>query len=109
MGIKSFANVFSGAHRLCPVDPADAIFDFLPQRLLPEATNLSDFGCAFALDKLMSQTDIRQAIYVREQGASQSLEFWRSTLRALLFRHGEDLQRACFSLPAHDMVRFLHG
>src|SRR5581483_1963867 len=69
----------------CPVDPERvAIFDFLPRRLLSRIVNVKDFTLAFVLDKWVSQTDSRQAIFVRERtGGDQSAKFG-----AYLIDHG---------------------
>jgi hypothetical protein len=68
----------------CPVNPEKtAIFDFLPEKLLPQVVNLADFARAFVLDKWLYQTDKRQAIFVREQKAASVLGF-----RAYLIDHG---------------------
>ncbi len=60
--------VSSGIHfgSQCPVDPNSmAIYDFLPRKLLANVENLEDFSKAFVLDKLLGNTDKRQAIFVR--------------------------------------------
>jgi hypothetical protein len=68
----------------CPVDPEKtAIFDFLPEKLLPQVVNLADFARAFVLDRWLYQTDKRQAIFVRDQKAASALGF-----RAYLIDHG---------------------
>jgi hypothetical protein len=68
----------------CPVNPEKtAIFDFLPERLLPQVVNLADFARAFVVDKWLYQTDKRQAIFVREQKGPSVLSF-----RAYLIDNG---------------------
>jgi hypothetical protein len=68
----------------CPVNPEKtAIFDFLPEKLLPRVVNLADFARAFVLDKWLYQTDRRQAIFVRDPQAASVLGF-----RAYLIDHG---------------------
>jgi hypothetical protein len=68
----------------CPVNPENtAIFDFLPAKLLPQVVNLPDFAKAFVLDKWLYQTDIRQAIFVRDQKTASVPGF-----RAYLIDHG---------------------
>jgi hypothetical protein len=68
----------------CPVNPqTTAIFDFLPEKLLPQVVNLADFARAFVLDKWLYQTDKRQAIFVRDQKTASVLGF-----RAYLIDHG---------------------
>lgn len=54
----------------CPADPdRQAIFDFLPRRLLHKVVNLPDLFLSFAFDKWVNQTDSRQTIFIRERGA----------------------------------------
>lgn len=54
----------------CPADPdRQAIFDFLPRRLLRKVVNLPDLFLSFAFDKWVNQTDSRQTIFIRERGA----------------------------------------
>jgi hypothetical protein len=54
-----------------PGDPADtAVYDFLPDELLPEVENLSDFLGVLVFDKWTCNTDGRQAIFYRPQGSS---------------------------------------
>lgn len=69
----------------CPRDPTTtALFDFLPKRLVHRVLNLEDFGRAFVLDKMLSNTDSRQAIFVRERPRrGNSLAF-----RAYMIDHG---------------------
>ena len=48
----------------CPGDQKlDAVFDFLPDKLLYRCTNLADFVGVFVFDKWLAQTDSRQAIF----------------------------------------------
>lgn len=78
--------ISDGVHlgSVCPVDPArKAIFDFLPTHLLPKVVNLPHFILAYVLDKWVSQTDRRQAIFVREPSADKA-----ARLRAYLIDHG---------------------
>lgn len=68
----------------CPVDPLKkSVFDFMPRKLLSNVINLSDFGTAFVVDKLLGNTDRRQAIFVRERNAGGNLAF-----RAYCIDHG---------------------
>jgi hypothetical protein len=68
----------------CPVDPKrKAIFDFLPRTLLAKVANLPDLLMAYVFDKWVNQVDSRQAIFVRERLAGQTLRF-----RAYLIDHG---------------------
>ncbi len=56
-----------------PGDPARlAVYDFLPDALLKQVTNLSHFLGALVLDKWMSNADGRQAIYFRARLAEWS-------------------------------------
>ncbi len=76
----------SGVHlgSACPADPAHkAIFDFLPRRLMHKVVNLPDLVMALAFDKWVSQTDTRQAIFIRERCAGPDAKF-----RAYLIDHG---------------------
>jgi hypothetical protein len=53
---------------LCPVNPEKKpIFDFLPEKLLRNVSNLDDFGKAFVADRWLYQSDRRQAIFVRDR------------------------------------------
>jgi len=53
-----------------PVNPErQAIFDFLPHRLLPRITNLSDFFATFIFDQWASNIDPRQAVFYRARGS----------------------------------------
>jgi HipA-like kinase len=63
----------------CPADPATtAVFDFLPEKFLPEVINLDDFARAFVADKLLGQTDSRQCIFLRERGHARGNLAFRS-------------------------------
>ena len=56
-----------------PGDPARlAVYDFLPDALLKQVTNLNHFLGALVLDKWMSNADGRQAIYFRASLAEWS-------------------------------------
>ena len=56
---------------LCPVNPEEKpIFDFLPEKLLRNVSNLDDFGRAFVVDRWLYQSDQRQAIFVRDRTLS---------------------------------------
>jgi hypothetical protein len=69
----------------CPVNPSkEAIFDFLPSKLLSKVINLNDFGLAFVADRLLGNTDARQAIFFREACTGGNLIF-----RAFLIDHGQ--------------------
>jgi len=49
----------------CPVNPDQKpIFDFLPNRLLENVQNLSEFATMYVFDQWVGQADKRQAIYV---------------------------------------------
>jgi hypothetical protein len=68
----------------CPVDPEKtAIFDFLPVRLLPSVSNLTEFATMFVFDKWVGQSDNRQAIFVRERSVTRGISF-----RAYFVDHG---------------------
>jgi hypothetical protein len=67
----------------CPVNPEQvAMFDFVPRRLLPHVTNLSDFARAFVLDKWLGQVDARQVVFARDRAKPNRL------LRAHFIDHG---------------------
>ncbi len=67
-----------------PVDPArQAVFDFLPRRLLHKVVNLPDLFLSFVFDKWVNQTDSRQAIFIRERSAGPELRF-----RTYVIDHG---------------------
>jgi HipA-like protein len=52
----------------CPVDPEKtAIFDFLPDKLLPNVKNLTEFATKFVFDQWVSQSDRLQVIFVRDR------------------------------------------
>jgi hypothetical protein len=79
----------------CPVDPTTtAIYDFLPRRLLSKVVNLVDIGSAFVVDRWLSQTDSRQAIFVRERKNTDGLE-----LRLYLIDHGTSFAGSQWELP----------
>ncbi len=85
VGSKSIP-IPSGIHcgSACPANPAHkAIFDFLPRRLMQNVVNLPDLIMALAFDKWVSQTDTRQAIFIRERCAGPDAKF-----RAYLIDHG---------------------
>lgn len=68
---------------LCPVNPDEqAIFDFLPQKLLKNTVNLEEFAAVLVMDTFLGQSDRRQCIFVRTRGA-QALSF-----RAYFVDHG---------------------
>jgi HipA-like kinase len=55
-----------------PGDPADtAVYDFLPDELLTEVENLSDFLGMLVFDKWTCNTDGRQAVFYQSQGSSR--------------------------------------
>lgn len=77
--------VESGLHlgSLCPVSPErQAIFDFLPKKLLEKTINLEDFARMLVLDTFLHQVDRRQAIFVRARSGG-GLAF-----RAFFIDHG---------------------
>lgn len=50
-----------------PGDPATTVvYDFLPQAVLPQVSNLSHFAGAFVVDLWTVNVDVRQAIFFRE-------------------------------------------
>lgn len=52
-----------------PANPGEqAIWDFLPAKLLPQLTNRSDFTKALVIDCLLGKTEHRQAIFIRRPG-----------------------------------------
>ncbi|GIU77292.1 MAG: hypothetical protein KatS3mg005_0530 [Bryobacteraceae bacterium] len=62
------AAVEPGLHfgSLFPGDPdRDAVYDFLPDSLLPSVVNLSHFAGALVFDKWAANSDARQAIFFR--------------------------------------------
>lgn len=51
-----------------PADPRTAaIYDFLPELILPKVANLDDFLGALVFDKWTAQTDARQAVFARDR------------------------------------------
>jgi HipA-like kinase len=55
-----------------PADPADtAVYDFLPDELLADVENLSDFLGMLVFDKWTCNTDGRQAVFYRPPGSSR--------------------------------------
>jgi hypothetical protein len=49
-----------------PGDPATtAVYDFVPEALLAQVTNLSDFAACLVFDKWMANADGRQAVFFR--------------------------------------------
>jgi hypothetical protein len=77
--------VVNGLHlgSLCPVNPdKQAIFDFLPHKLLQKTVNLEDFAAVLVMDMFLGQTDRRQTIFVRARSEKQ-LSF-----RAYFIDHG---------------------
>lgn len=67
----------------CPVNPVTtAILDMLPSRLYDLVENRFDFGLAYVFDIWTSQTDTRQAIFIRVKSHA-SLRF-----RAYMIDHG---------------------
>ncbi len=68
----------------CPADPSkEAIFDFLPKKLLPNIVNLADFAKAFVIDKFLCNTDRRQAIFIRTKPKGKTASF-----QAYMVDHG---------------------
>lgn len=60
--------VASGVHlgSMFPGNPSEtAVYDFLPDRMLKEVTNLSDFVGALVVDRWVANLDVRQAIFLR--------------------------------------------
>lgn len=61
---------------LCPANPeTQAIFDFLPRRLMNKIVNLDDFAKIFVFDRWTYQTDTRQAVFVREPSSGAQSQF----------------------------------
>jgi hypothetical protein len=80
---------------LCPVNPeTNAIFDFLPERLLRNTINLDDFARIFVADQWLHQTDKRQAIFVREHAPGAS----PLRMRAYFVDHGMAFDGAFWDL-----------
>jgi len=78
---------------LCPVDPEEqAIYDFLPPKLLEKTVNLKDFAGMLVADTFLDQVDRRQAIFVRTR-SRQGLAF-----RALFIDHGMALGGSAWEL-----------
>jgi hypothetical protein len=60
----------------CPVNPEKtAIFDFLPDRLLPKVGNLTEFATMFVFDHWIGQTDTRQAVFIRDRSITADIGF----------------------------------
>jgi hypothetical protein len=111
--------VTSGIHfgSQCPVNPnTTAIYDFLPRKLLANVTNLEDFLKTFVLDKLLGNTDQRQAMFV-----SAPSQNGKATFRAWMIDNGlvfaghrwqlEDvpgyglyIDRAVYGLPGSQLI-----
>jgi hypothetical protein len=71
---RSRRKLTGGAHfgSRYPGDPADtAVYDFLPDELLPEVENLHDFLGILVFDKWTCNTNGRQTIFYRPQGGSR--------------------------------------
>jgi hypothetical protein len=67
-----------------PVNPETTmILDFLPCKLLPRVTNLTEFAAMLVFDKWVAQTDGRQAIFVRDRSLVRDIGF-----RAYFIDHG---------------------
>lgn len=49
--------------------PGDSVYDYLPDSRLGHEDNASIFGGMLAFDKWLSNTDTRQAVFVREKGS----------------------------------------
>jgi hypothetical protein len=68
----------------CPVDPEKtAIFDFLPDTILPKVVNLSEFATKFVFDQWVSQSDRVQTIFVRDRKVTTGI-----ALRVYFVDHG---------------------
>lgn len=77
--------VVNGLHlgSLCPVNPdRQAIYDFLPHKLVQKTLNLEDFAAVLVMDTFLGQADRRQTIFVRARSEKQ-LSF-----RAYFIDHG---------------------
>lgn len=67
-----------------PGNPAEvAVYDFLPDEKMDDAENLADFAGALVLDKLLCNTNGRQAIFLRPDGSAA-----RSRYQAVLIDQG---------------------
>lgn len=77
--------VDSGLHlgSLCPANPdKQAIFDFLPHKLLANTINLEDFAAVLVMDTFLGQADRRQTIFIRTRYGK------RLSFRAYFIDHG---------------------
>ena len=84
-----------------PVDPeTTAIFDFLPDRLLPTIVNLADFAAAWVIDRWTNNTDTRQAVFVRAKGVRPF------GFRAFMIDHGMCFDGAYWELRDASLSRF---
>jgi hypothetical protein len=72
---------------VCPTDPKTvAIFDFLPDRLLGQVSNIEEFATMFVLDGWLQNVEGRQAVYYRDGPESS-----KSPFRACFIDHGKAL------------------
>jgi hypothetical protein len=78
----------------CPINPEQApIFDYLPIRLISKIVNLHEFATIFIFDKWVAQTDMRQAVFVRDQTVAVGVGF-----RAHFIDHGMSFGGALWTL-----------
>lgn len=94
IGLRSSA-VAAGRHfgSKFPGDPAKlAVYDFLPDVLLRNVNNLSDFRGCLAFDKWVGNADARQSIFfrarLREWGSAQTTHPLKLGFVALMIDHG---------------------
>ncbi len=76
---------------LYPGDPATtAVYDFVPDALLPQIQNLPDFAGCFVFDKWMGNADGRQSVFHRAELKALSIgtSKRRMGFRALMIDHG---------------------
>lgn len=86
-----------------PVDPDQhAIYDFLPDQLLPRVTNLRDFWGSLVLDTWLGNIDVRQAVCYRGRGKDVPGNLKphknRRALIAVMIDHGMSLGGASWDL-----------
>ncbi len=69
----------------CPVNPeTTVIFDFLTNQFLQKVHNLAEFATMYVFDRWLGQSDIRQAIFVRDKSIAANGQF----LKAYFVDHG---------------------
>jgi hypothetical protein len=77
---------FGSAYAIDPAEPV--LFDYLPEALLQQVTNLAAFGRALVLDKWTCNADGRQAVFTR---SSKARNAWRAVFidQGYCFNAGE--------------------